>query len=715
MTFYFPPWDNNLEPSQGNVRQYLDNLYSRFQPLEQARWNQSNIDTLFYAGEQRFINSYFNFYPQYNWQNFHFNIIQQPINMVTGYQRQHRKSIKFVPAETGDSKTTDQYTKLITYANNSRNVLEKFSRACEEATIQGMTLIQPYLDFKDDPVNGTLDLKLWSYNSFLVDPYFREPDMSDASFVWCQQYISKTEADNLFPDQKKLITPMMGTPQRFGSFYFLPESYNMARNDLLVLSYVWYKWKKKVKKLYDQQTEQIFDFAGDDNELDQILSEIPNLRPVDVEVPFWKQAVILNDQLMFQGYNPLGFGSCPFVPVYWNYDPQVAYYDLRVRSLTRACRDSQYLFNRRVILNHDISESSINSGWKRKENSVSNPENLRYAGQGKDIIIKEGYELTDVEKIVPNAVPASDIQLADQLMNLMFQTTGVSLENFGLGDAADKAQSGLALMMKQGAGLMVLQKYFDQWDVALKLLGEKQIQIIQNQWSPGKVKTVLGEEPTPNFFSKVFAKYHVIVTEGLNTVTQQQQQFRNLLDLNQMLGGIIPPPFIAKYATIEGKEELEQMLDQQMQQQQAMQQHTEMLAQAKADAELKELYTKSAANLAMARERHGRAESNIGLFEERLSEISNNRSMATKNKVEALEKLLDLIHKYGEIESGLKAAELQSINYEQEIEENREKADAKETSLANDFFNSIMTGSAGQSENPQMQGNEEQPQMPQNF
>lgn len=56
MSFYYPPWNNALEPNQGNIRQWLDNLYSKFQPIEQSRWNQSNIDTLFYAGSQTFVN-----------------------------------------------------------------------------------------------------------------------------------------------------------------------------------------------------------------------------------------------------------------------------------------------------------------------------------------------------------------------------------------------------------------------------------------------------------------------------------------------------------------------------------------------------------------------------------------------------------------------------------------------------------------------------------
>ena len=78
-------------------------------------------------------------------------------------------------------------------------------------------------------------------------------------------------------------------------------------------------------------------------------------------------------------------------------------------------RDSNYLLNRRIIINHDISEATINQGWKRKVGAVANEDNLKKSGQGWDVIINEGYELTDCEKILPSAVPESDMALADQL------------------------------------------------------------------------------------------------------------------------------------------------------------------------------------------------------------------------------------------------------------------------------------------------------------
>ncbi len=616
--------------------------------------------------------------------------------MITGYQRQHRKSINYVPCEGSDTDTTDQYTRLITHVCNAGDINEQFSKACELSAISGMCLIQPYLDYNgDDQAQGELKLKVWEYSSFLVDPYFRNPDMSDAQFIWCQEYISKKEAEARFGDKLNMIAPMAGSPQRYGNFYFLPENYNMARNDLMVLSYVWYKWRTKKKRLYSKSKNQFFDFAGGDGNLEAILYNIPDMEVVNVEVPCWKVAVVLNDQLMYQGENPLGFEGCPFVPVYWNYDPHVNYPDLRVRSLVRTMRDPQFLFNYKVIQNNDIAAATINAGWKRKVGAVANEDNLKKAGQGWDVIINDGYELTDVEKIIPSAVPESDLALAQQMADLVFKTSGIDLENWS--GQQDAQISSLTAMIKQAANLMVFQKYFDQWDYSLKLLGDLLLKITLNNWQAEKVALMIGEEPSPHFYSRVFAKYKIVVEEGLLTPTQKNLQAQQMLDINQLFGReVLPPSMIIKDMNIQGKNEIMKFLQQQEQQAAQVQSEAQNIQHAFEEVKLKELMSKAMANLATARERSGRAEADIGLFEERLSEITHNRAMATKAKMEALEKLVDVIGKYGEIEAALKLNELQSFDYMQSIDEDREKADAKKTALANDFKINIMSSGQGQ-------------------
>jgi hypothetical protein len=665
-----------------------------------------NIDTLFYAGSQTFINRYFNFTPSSAYQNFYFNLLQQPVNMVTGYERQHRKGFNYVPCEGADSQTTDQYTRLITAESNSEGIHEQFSRACEQACITGLVLLQPYLDFNGhDPAQGQLKLKLWEYNAFLVDPYFRMYDMSDAQFVWCQEYISKKEAEDRFPDRIQNIAPMAGTPQRYGSFYFLPENYNMARNDLMVLSYVWYKWRRKKKRLYSKTRNQFFDFAGGDANLEQILYNIPDLEEVTVEVPCWKLAVVLNDQLMYQGDNPLGFDDCPFIPVFWNYEPHINYYDLRCRGLVRTMRDSNYLLNRRIIINHDISEATINAGWKRKIGAVGNEDNLKRSGQGWDIIINEGYELTDVEKIIPTEVPQSDMALADQLTALIFSTSGVDLENWSA--QQDKQSSSLTTLLKQAANLMVLQKYFDQWDLSKKFLGERLLQIVLNNWNAEKVKLILGEEPTDYFYSKIFSRFQVIVEEGELTPTQQNMQAQQLMDINAAFGReVFPPSMIVPHLNITGKAEAVEFLKQQEQQAQVVQQEAQTISHAFEEAKLKELYAKAMSQLATARERHGRAEADIGLFEERLSEITHNRAMSLKAKTEAIKNLVEVENMVGQQKIDAEAHELEKMNFAQEINEDREKVDAKQTSQSNEFLAQLL-GQLGQQ---QSQGQPQQQQ-----
>lgn len=610
--------------------------------------------------------------------------------MITGYERQHRKNFSYVPCEGADAQTTDQYTRLITHCANMGSIHEQKSKAKELAAVAGLCLVQPYLDFAsgDDQAQGDLKLKVWEYNAFLVDPYFRMPDMSDCQFVWCQEYISKKEAENRFPDKIEQITPMAGTPQRYGSFYFLPENYNMARNDLMVLSYVWYRWKRKKQRLYSRSRNQFFDIAKNAN-LEMILYNIPDMEVVNVEVPTWKLAVVLNDQLMFQGDNPLGFDGCPFVPYFWNYEPHINYYDLRVRSLVRTMRDPQFLANYKIIINNDIASATINAGWKRKVGAVANEDNLKKSGQGWDVIINEGFELADCEKIIPSAVPESDLALAQQMIDLIWATSGVNIENWS--GQQDKQISSLTMLLKQAANLMVFQKYFDQWDYSDKILGDRLLQIALNNWEPAKIGLLIGEEPSPFFYSKIFSKYQVLVEESDLTPTQQNLQAQQMIDINQMFQReVFPPSMIIPKLNITGKGEIIPYLQQQEQQLQAQQAEAMNIQHTVEEMKMKELMAKIHNLLSQARERDARSESNVGLFEERMSEISKNHALATREKMDALTKLLEAIQKFGEVETMLKANNLESIKMDEEETEKTARQGIERGEASKKFMQQIM-------------------------
>jgi len=182
-----------------------------------------------------------------------------------------------------------------------------------------------------------------------------------------------------------------------------------------------------------------------------------------------------------------------------------------------------------------------------------------------------------------------------------------------------------------------------------------------------------------------------MVEEADLTPTQQNLQAQQMMEMNQAFGReVFPPSKIIPKLNITGKSEIIEFPQQQEQQASQMQQEQAELAHTIENAKLQELMTKATNNLASARERHSRSDSNIGLFEERLSMISKNHATSVKEKMEATTKLLEAIQKYGEIETLLKNSQIESFDYREEINENRDKQDATNRSAANEFLSKLM-------------------------
>jgi len=245
--------------------------------------------------------------------------------------------------------------------------------------------------------------------------------------------------------------------------------------------------------------------------------------------------------------------------------------------------------------------------------------------------------------------------------------------------------------MKMAANLMVFQKYFDQWDYSLKVVGEKCLKIIQNNWNAEKVGLMIGEEPSPLFFSRIFSKFHTVVEESDLTPTQQNLQAQQMMEINERFGReVFPPSMIIPKLNITGKGEIIPFLQQQEQQAQAVQSEAQNIQHTFEEMKMKELMAKIHNQLSMSRERDARSESNVGLFEERMSEISKNHALATKEKMEALTKLLEAVQKFGELETFLQANNLESIKLDEEETEKNARMSIEQNESAKKFYQQIM-------------------------
>jgi len=230
------------------------------------------------------------------------------------------------------------------------------------------------------------------------------------------------------------------------------------------------------------------------------------------------------------------------------------------------------------------------------------------------------------------------IQLSELLAREVQEISGVNEEL--LGSATDD-KAGVLSMLRQGAGLTTLQILFDQLDYSQKLLGRIMLSIIQTNFTPGKIKRIIEAEPAKQFYNKAFGIYDVAVEDGLNTTTQKQMQFAQLLQLREA-GVPISDEDLLESATIQNKKKIiENAVRKQQQSVQAAQQQAESVMKEQ-EARVHLANARSQADISLGLERVSRIQENKALAVERTAEAEKDREQALLNFVKALKEIEDV-------------------------------------------------------------------------
>lgn len=625
------------EPNR-NVLARMEAFYNESISNNITFWSEAEIDTRFEAGDQSAFISMYGLTPLARNKQFSFNRIRRITNMISGHQRRTRKSTIVTPVENGDSRTADQYTKIFVWANQQEGILETISEAFHGSLVTGMNMLQVWVDYRTDPISGNIKVSNCPYNSFLIDPFFRKADLSDCNGLWKRTFVTKQECMSLLPGREQEIMNMQLRDFRDGKFQFTPENYGFSQKHLLAYDEFWYRDYRKQLMLADTQTGECIEWrSGDTEALNRFLVQYPNLTTIEQNIPTVRLAVVVQGHVMYDGPNPMGIDSYPFVPVFCYYNPQVPYFPLRVQGVVRGLRDAQYLYNRRRIIELDILESQVNSGYIYKEDALVDPRAPFMQGQGRGIAIKKGANITDVQPIQAPQIPPSMIQLSELLAKEIMEVSGVNETNIG---SANDDRAGILEMLRQGSGLTTLQSLFDQLDYAQRLLGRIMLQIIQNNFTPGKVARIIEEEPTPQFYNKTFGIYDAAIEEGFNTTTQRQMNFAQLIKLRE-IGVPVPDDLMLEAATIQNKSKLIESIQKTQQAQQQAQQAQQEMQLKSQEAQIK--LTEST------------IEANEGIGLERTSRVLDNRAQAREREAAAERErdsgLLDTVKAFKEIEN----------------------------------------------------------------
>jgi hypothetical protein len=611
---------------------WAEDMYNKNITISQSNWAEQDIDLRFACGDQTVLaDVYGSGAAPFRRRQFSFNRVQRMINMVCGYQKQHRKSTMVTPVHVQDQQTADQMTKLLYYTNSHGNVLETISESFETSTIQGMGLLSTWIDYRKDCVNGEIVVDALAPAGVLLDSFCRKRDFSDCNMIWTRKYVSKKQLKTLLPGREKDLDLIRGSGGRDGKFMFQTESFNYGYQDLYIYDEIWRLDTRKQQMLVDTTTGECSEWRGKDADLRDFLQFYPQVILIDQEIPTVKLAIVVQGKVMYNGENPLHLDVYPFVPIWAYYTPNLNNFLLRTRGITRDVRDSQYLLNRNRIAILDIQESQINSGWKYKENALVNPKDVFMSGQGRGLALKAEAQMTDVEKIEAPTIPASMIQISEMLANEINQISGISEELLG---SADDDKAGILSMIRQGAALTTLQGLFDNLDFAQKLLGKIHIQMIQQSFTPGKIQRILGEQPSEQFYNRSFGQYDAIVEEASLTSTQRQLALKQAVFLREM-GVAIPSSYFIENMQIPEKDKLikEIQATEEVQQSQAKELHDITIKQMQIDNETKLSY--SDGQKALAAERMNKTRMDVAVAAERLSRAESDRAKATLDLIKA--------------------------------------------------------------------------------
>lgn len=610
-----------------NIKNFMSHFYQASYPCNGVYWQQGSIDKRFKVGDQTLWSMLYGDNQYFQSRRFFFNLIRRHINMISGHQRAHKKSTITVPNLDYDP-LADEYNAVLRWCEDRDGFQEYFSQAFEGALDTGCTLLHLYPDYTLDPISGDLFTDQVQYNNFLIDPYFRKMDLTDCTAIWRRRWVNKTQAKALLPGHSKEIDKMQPPGTKDGRFPLQAELINLDTNALFPYDEFHYRATREGTIIVDPKTGESYEWEEHpeqvEGELEKVLQMQPWLKVQKRQIPTVKLAICLGSRVLYDGPNLLGIDSYPMVPLLCYYEPDIQSYAWRIQGVVRNLRDAQYLYNRRKVIELDILESQINSGWIYPVDSVTDPKAFRQSGQGFLVPLKKGHTANELQRIEPPAIPQSMIDLSRALSEDITRISGVNEELLG---AAMDDKAGILAMLRQGAGLVTLHGIFDRADYSQRLYGKIRLEAIRKNFTRSKIARILGREPSENFFSAHSLKYAVAVEEGDYSTTQRQFELQQLLHFRQ-IGLPITDRSILKAAFITNKQEIIDDMDQQAKQQSQMQQQQMEQQGRKDEADIMAKFAKARSDIASEKDK-------VASAEEKIAKITQIQSEAEHKKVQA--------------------------------------------------------------------------------
>lgn len=613
--------------SRDIVKEANDRYQANLTPWQLFFWEQQ-IDRKVYLGDQRYLNLYSGL--SYEHQKFVFNASMPVVNMVCGRQRQHRKATQIEPVHGASDRTASQATKAIQGAYYLDDTYNTISCCFKEAAgITGLSLMHSWIDYTHDPICGDLKTECYSADMIMMDAYWRNMDLSDCQFIRTRKYLHKNRVKQLLPGREHDIDMLNDNAYYDTKFTFMPQQYNIRRKGWLAYDEYWYQDERMGTFVVDPQTYESTEVDLSTDELAYLKSIYPEIVIVKQKVPTVHLAIIVNNTCFYDGPNPLQIDQYPFTPFVGYHDLSNNNYAFRYQGVIRNIRDSQYLLNYRKQLEMDLLAAQF-SGVDVEEDALIDDEDAFKVGPGKVRFFKKGRLNAVADKPGANINPAN-FQVTELLKQDIQSNAGVTPELLGQTEDNDV---GITEKLRQDAGLTTLQELFDNLDLSQRNAGRLHWALIQKNYTEGKIRRMIQEQPTNEFRDRSFQKYDAVITQAPLTSTTKQLAFLQKYTLWKD-GLPIPVDQLLADVTIQDKDKMVEAIQQQQQaEQQQAQQMAELQMQNQAIVN-ESLQSKAQSDRALAAERIQRGELEQYEIVTQYEKANHEKAMAVYNMAKA--------------------------------------------------------------------------------
>lgn len=427
------------------------------------------------------------------------NKIQKNIDELSGYQRQQRTDIRYLPVEDGDQRAADLYTLAAKYVLSRCNFAREEAKVFLDQAITGRGNFHIRVDHVSNP-SGNIIVERFPCNEVYYGPHEKE-DLEDCEVVVKTKWYNESKLAALYPDKKnelqksykdiedysKVISGGAGDDYRAameerGVYASGPDFIDIIKKEFRVIEAQQRTYDKTVR-FVNPITEDFHDTDGWESKDIEDAKKIPGIFGIPVYKPRMRITRVAGNVLL-DDENPAdnAFDDFDLIPVYAHKRGDCFWGKIE------AAKDPQKEVNKRHSQAVDIANKMAAYGWFYDNETFPNDtekEKFKNTSAAPGFMVEVTSSNRLPAKIEGVKFPTELVQLLSLGDQELAEIMNISLDSIGAND------SGVAILQKTKLKLTGNEFLFENLSFAKQKLGRMLLKGIQRHYSPERIYRIV--------------------------------------------------------------------------------------------------------------------------------------------------------------------------------------------------------------------------------